>query len=144
MIKHDFSLLLHQMQEKRNARNFELKRDEFYDDDVFRNEDLPEFLQTQDSTKVLDIIHKKKIKRSVKIPSNMDITTKNRILNIIENSEGYIDGAQSEKIKINDIDNDESKKKPLKTHKCRRCDLKFDTKVFVIINNYNSLHCYCS
>lgn len=115
------------MEQKRLAQKVAVNDDSY---DYLNGDDMPDSSPpgSNQETTTFNIITKTPTKRSKRIPSAMDTTTQNRIITILKNSSDYNDDS-NDKTNINVVKHKEKKKRVPNIPKCRRCGLKFDTKV---------------
>lgn len=131
------------MEQKRLAQKVAVNDDSY---DYLNGDDMPDSSPpgSNQETTTFNIITKTPTKRSKRIPSAMDTTTQNRIITILKNSSDYNDDS-NDKTNINVVKHKEKKKRVPNIPKCRRCGLKFDTKVtkslkkIIHIKNYTCI-----
>lgn len=139
MVMHDFKLLLHQMKLRREAlQNASMKSNdsinENFDQEISSSPLIPEV--TEIVTRSRKITHKTVKKKSSKTvkkkkSSKSKKNLNRRILKLIKTPKLSVPKIISSNIEKQSL-RKATKQKKLREHKCKRCDVKFDTKVMCI------------
>lgn len=141
MVMHDFELILHEMKLRRESlQNAPVK----YNDSIDGDFDNPEVANSPVDAKVtVTVARSRKIARKT-VKRKSSKTKKNvnrRILKLLKTSKLNVSKSIASSIGKNTLRN-KSKEKKLREHKCKRCDVKFDTKVITLWMSNGNFHLF--